>query len=124
MKSYYEHLPRKGSYSSKCEMKLPDGLAGKDGSIDAVYANSSLNLAFDLRQALAEMFRVLVPGGYLHLSGVFSERDVPKKIAEELRFAGNVFATSLTLFRFKAMLLEVGFARAYSQKPSPFKLLS
>ena len=49
----------------------------EDASVDLVFVNSVLNLAWDREAALREIARVLAPGGALHHAGVFAEEPLP-----------------------------------------------
>jgi ubiquinone/menaquinone biosynthesis C-methylase UbiE len=48
-----------------------------DASVDVVISNCVLNLAADKGKVLAEVWRVLKPGGELYFSDVFTDRRVP-----------------------------------------------
>ena len=59
-----------------------------DSSADVVISNGVLNLAVDKRTAIQEIFRVLVPGGRLHLADVF----LGKELKETERLDPNLWA--------------------------------
>jgi len=54
------------------ELPVPDGWA------DVVISNGVLNLAPDKQKVLAEMFRVLHPGGRLQIADILVDREVPE----------------------------------------------
>lgn len=85
--------------------------AGAEGaSFDIAFANSVLNLAWDLQAALEETARVLEPGGFLHLAGVFADEEMPEEEARAFAAAGNVFGAARTLEAFERMAQRAGFA--------------
>src|SRR5262245_33257164 len=47
-----------------------------DASANVVISNGVLNLALDKRRAIREIYRVLAPGGRLHLADVFLDKDL------------------------------------------------
>ena len=83
----------------------------EDGSVDVAYANSALNLAWDLDAALREVVRVLAPGGFLHCAGVFAEAPLPDEEARSFAAAGNAFGAADSLAGFEAAALAAGFER-------------
>lgn len=59
-----------------------------DSSVDVVISNGVLNLTVDKRKAFREMYRVLVPGGRLHLADVFHDARLEVEIIEIATDAG------------------------------------
>ncbi len=55
-----------------------------DGWADVVISNGSLNLMPNKKQALAEMARVLGPGGRLQIADILVERAVPENAKENI----------------------------------------
>ena len=55
-----------------------------DGWADVVISNGVLNLVPDKRAALAEMHRVLKPGGRLQIGDILVDRPVPEEAKEEI----------------------------------------
>ena len=47
-----------------------------DGAVDVVISNCVINLSVDKAQVLAEMYRVLTPGGRIGLSDVIAEDEL------------------------------------------------
>jgi ubiquinone/menaquinone biosynthesis C-methylase UbiE len=59
------------------EIPLPDG------SVDVVISNGVMNLSARKSRALAEMFRVLRPGGRVSLADLTVEGELPPEIAND-----------------------------------------
>lgn len=95
------------------------GAGVEDGSVDVVYANSALNLAWDVDAALREIVRVLAPGGVLHCAGVFAEAPLPDEEARAFAAAGNAFGAAESLAGFEAAARAAGFKRCEVGEPSP-----
>lgn len=89
---------------------IPENLSQaciQDASIDLVYINSVLNLAWSLPVALAEFARVLAPGGRLWVAqGVFAV-DAPM-VGESSSI--DVFSQARSCASFERMCLEAGFS--------------
>lgn len=89
---------------------IPENLSQaciEDASVDLVYINSVLNLAWSLPVALAEFARVLAPGGRLWVAqGVFAV-DAPM-VGESS--AIDVFSQARSCASFERMCLEAGFS--------------
>jgi arsenite methyltransferase len=54
-----------------------------DGSVDVVISNGVLNLSARKSRALAEIFRVLGPGGRISLADLTVEGDLPPEVAND-----------------------------------------
>jgi SAM-dependent methyltransferase len=82
-------------------------LAG--GVADLVFANASLNLMVDKRAALAEVFRILRPGGRLIARELFREGALPAEIAEDPQAWNASLGGVLEEGDWRGMLEEAGF---------------
>lgn len=83
-----------------------------DGSVDVVISNCVINLSTDKPQVIAEMFRVLVPGGRIGISDVVAEDHLtPADRAERGSYVGCI-AGALSRAEYLAHLAEAGFVDA------------
>ena len=80
----------------------------EDASIDVVISNCVLNLAPDKRPVLAEIFRVLKPGGELYFSDVFTDRRLPEEVTRDPVLVGECLGGALYTEDFRRMMEEVG----------------
>lgn len=63
---------------------LLECLPVQDGWADTVIANGALNLCADKRQAFAEIWRVLAPGGRLQFGDIANGRPVPPEAVAQI----------------------------------------
>lgn len=93
-----------------------------DGSIDVAISNCVINLSTDKPAVLAEMFRVLVPGGRIGISDVVAEDDLsPADRAAAGSYVGCI-AGSLSRAEYVDGLAAAGFADAsvtFTNKVAP-----
>ena len=81
-----------------------------DGSVDVIISNCVINLSTDKPAVLAEMFRVLAPGGRVGVSDVVAEdRLAPAERAERGSFVGCI-AGALSESEYRDGLGAVGFS--------------
>lgn len=80
-------------------------------SFDVVVVNSVLNLEPSLEAALAQIARVLVPGGLLYHDAVLACESLPIEVVQPCREAANVFGCAPTWDRLGAALGRAGFSR-------------
>jgi arsenite methyltransferase len=83
-----------------------------DASVDVVISNCVINLSVDKPSVLAEMFRVLKPGGRIGISDVVAEDHLtPEHRAERGSYVGCI-AGALSRAEYLDGLATVGFADA------------
>jgi arsenite methyltransferase len=83
-----------------------------DGSVDVVISNCVINLSADKPAVLAEMFRVLVPGGRIGISDVVAEDHLsPADRAAAGSYVGCI-AGALSRAEYLGGLAAAGFAEA------------
>jgi SAM-dependent methyltransferase len=83
-----------------------------DASVDVVISNCVLNLAEDKTRVLAEVFRVLKPGGELFFSDVFADRRIPGALLEDPVLRGECLSGALYFEDFRRTLQTLGCADA------------
>ncbi len=79
-----------------------------DNSIDLVVSNCVINLSPNKKQVFKEIFRVLKPGGELYFSDVFSDRRIPKAVAEDKIVLGECLGGALYTEDFRRIMQEIG----------------
>ncbi|QJX47352.1 methyltransferase domain-containing protein [Hymenobacter taeanensis] len=79
-----------------------------DNSVDVVVSNCVLNLSTDKEATYREIFRVLKPGGELHISDVFADRRVPEALRQDPVLYGECLSGALYIDDFRRLLLNLG----------------
>ena len=87
----------------------------EDESMDVVFANCSINLAYDFEAAYREIFRVLVPGGLFINETVIADGPREPSVVKRARAIGNGVQAAPSRAFFEGMLNEIGFKRAIYQ---------
>lgn len=83
-----------------------------DGAVDVVISNCVVNLSVDKPKVIAEMFRVLAPGGRLGISDVVAEDHLgPAERAERGSYVGCI-AGALSRSEYLDGLADAGFVEA------------
>lgn len=92
-----------------------------DASVDVVISNCVLNLTSDKSRVLAEIFRVLKPGGELLFADVYADRRIPPGLLEDPVLRGECLAGALYPEDFRRMLARLGCAdhRVLARSPVP-----
>ncbi len=80
-----------------------------DDSVDVLISNGVLNLAPDKRQVLAEVFRVLKPGGRLYLADVVVQRELTEEARSNPDLWAACVAGALVESELVALAGECGF---------------
>ncbi len=81
-----------------------------DASVDCVISNCVLNLVPDKDAALAEIFRVLKPGGRLAVSDIALRQALPQALASSVTAWVGCIAGALSVADNRAALQRAGFA--------------
>src|SRR5436309_3022538 len=79
------------------------------GAVDVVISNCVINLSADKRQALAEAFRVLRPGGRFAVSDVVVRGEVPPAIRKSVELWIGCVAGALEQQEYREKLTKAGF---------------
>ncbi|MBI4239166.1 MAG: methyltransferase domain-containing protein [Deltaproteobacteria bacterium] len=85
-----------------------EGLGIKTGSIDVVVSNCVINLSPEKRRVFSEIFRVLKPGGELYFADIFSDRRIPKQLANDPTLVGECLGGALYTEDFRRLMTAVG----------------
>jgi 2-polyprenyl-3-methyl-5-hydroxy-6-metoxy-1,4-benzoquinol methylase len=94
-----------------------------DNSIDVVISNCVINLSPDKERVLAEVFRVLKPGGELYFSDIFASRRVPISLRTDPVLHGECLGGAMYIEDFRRLLRKLGCLdyRVVSNGGVPFK---
>jgi SAM-dependent methyltransferase len=87
-----------------------DKLPLPDASVDCVISNCVINLAPDKPAVLAEIARVLKPGGRLAVSDIALKRELPSEIGRDVMAYLGCIAGAILIEEYRRMLVDVGFA--------------
>jgi ubiquinone/menaquinone biosynthesis C-methylase UbiE len=92
-----------------------------DASVDVVISNCVLNLSSDKSRVLAEIFRVLKPGGELLFADVYADRRIPPELLQDPVLRGECLSGALYPEDFRRMLERLGCAdhRVLARSPVP-----
>jgi len=80
-----------------------------DGSVDLVTTNGVLNLVPDKARAIAEIFRVLRPGGRLQIADIALARPVSERFRQDPQMWAECVVGAVEEERYLAMLRAAGF---------------
>jgi SAM-dependent methyltransferase len=104
-----EQVAERLGYSNvRFERGLLESIPLPDGCADAVISNCVINLSPEKLRVLAEIRRVLKPGGRLVIADIVSERPLPAKIRFNPRLRGECIAGALTESKLALMLEKLG----------------
>ena len=121
------HAERYGYTQSNVEFKqgYMEDLAAAgiaDNSIDLVVSNCVINLSPDKEKVLAEIFRVLKPGGEIYFSDVYADRRIPEALKIEPVLLGECLGGALYWDDFRRIMQGLGCPDVRVVKESPIAL--
>lgn len=85
-----------------------------DNSIDIVISNCVINLSSDKRSVFAEIFRVLKPGGEVHISDIFCDKPLTQAAKTDKVLVGECIGNALDLNSFVDIMTLVGFSQIFA----------
>lgn len=94
----------------------------EDASVDVVVSNCVVNLSPRKDLVLAEVFRVLKPGGELYISDVFADRRLPPEVANDPVLYAECLGGALYQADFVSMAKHAGFADPRVVTASPISI--
>ncbi|WNZ25148.1 methyltransferase domain-containing protein [Leptolyngbya sp. NK1-12] len=96
-----------------------------DSSIDVVAQNCLFNIfePADLAKALAEVVRVLKPGGRLLMSDPIATRPIPAHLQQDERLRAMCLSGALPYEDYIQQLIEAGFGQIEVRARRPYRLL-
>jgi SAM-dependent methyltransferase len=97
-----------------------------DESIDVAAQNCLFNIfkQEELKQALAEMYRVLKPRGRLVMSDPTCEAEMPELLREDEKLRALCLSGSLPLWDYIKMITDAGFGTVEIRAKRPYRILS
>jgi len=107
-----QNAARAGAANAEFRKGQIEDLPLDDGAVDVVISNCVINLSTDKPAVLAEMFRVLVPGGRIGISDVVAEDHLTPADRAAAGFYVGCIAGALSRAEYLAGLAAAGFAEA------------
>ncbi|MDA1258021.1 MAG: arsenite methyltransferase [Chloroflexi bacterium] len=87
-----------------------ESLPEPDGSVDAIISNCVINLAPDKPRVFAEAFRVLRPGGRLHVSDIVVTEELPLEVQADVSQWTGCIAGAQVQDTYLGQMADAGFS--------------
>lgn len=97
----------------------------EDSTVDVAAQNCLFNIfeEAELRQALAEVHRILKPQGRLVMSDPIAPHALPQELQDDERLRAMCLSGALTYDRYLELLVEAGFGTVEVRARRPYRLL-
>jgi SAM-dependent methyltransferase len=96
-----------------------DDMPVSDAVADVVVSNCVLNLVPNKQKVLAEIFRVLKPGGHFSISDIVLVGDLPAALREDAEMYAGCVAGAIQRSAYLQHITEAGFTDLQIQKEKP-----
>ena len=93
-----------------------------DNTADVVVSNCVLNLVPNKRNVIAEIFRVLKPGGHFSISDIVLLRDLPETLRRPAELYSGCITGAIPKDEYLHIITETGFVNVIVQKEKPIIL--
>ena len=90
-----------------------------DNTVDMAFVNSVLHLTYDPRVVLAEVYRVLKPGGMLVCEVALANARRDEQVVQAARALGNSIQAAPSREEFERYLEDLGFTLEVVEGPNP-----
>src|SRR5690606_30581592 len=93
-----------------------DDMPVSDNVADVVVSNCVLNLVPDKQKVIAEIYRVLKPGGHFSISDIVLVGELPKALKEDAEMYAGCVAGAIQKEEYLGYVMELGFEGISIQK--------
>ena len=91
-------------------------------SFDLIISNCVINLALDKEKVLADVYKLLKPGGEMYFSDVYSDRRISKELQDDPVLWGECLSGALYWNDFLRISKKVGFTDPRAVKNNPITI--
>jgi len=106
----------------KGNIEALDELNLEEGSFDLIISNCVINLATDKDKVLADVYKLLKPGGEMYFSDVYSDRRISQDLQDDPVLWGECLSGALYWNDFLRVAKNAGFTDPRSMKNNPITI--
>jgi SAM-dependent methyltransferase len=99
-----------------------DSMPVNDNVADVIVSNCVLNLVPDKKKVIAEIFRVLKPGGHFSISDIVLVGDLPGALREDAEMYAGCVAGAIQKSAYLNLIEQQGFLNITVQKEKPIAI--